>query len=199
VVKRSIFVALGLLIFAGTAFARPGHIGLFADPTLAECNIGIPPSGIIHVYVGHVNMESSASQFCVDYQGLMVGANLFLSETPTAPILAIGTSDCNDRHDRIGISLAYGQCLVGSHMILDLQFFIQSPVALCTCVGVLPDPAFDPPLGAIASASCDTPPVYEFPTGGTAIANYDWDLCPSCFCTVPVAESTWGGIKALYR
>jgi hypothetical protein len=193
-VKRSLLIALLVVFGASVAFAQPGSIGLFADPTLSECNIGIPPAGMLHVYVGHVFTASTASQFAVDYSGLTSPGNIILSETPTAPIVAIGTSTILD--DGIGISLAYGQCLVGSHMILDLQFWISFLVPPCTYLAILPDPAVTP-TPAIRSADCTQPnPINEFPTGGEAIASWDPDLCN---CSVPVEETTWGGIKALYQ
>jgi hypothetical protein len=192
--KRSVLIAFLMVLGASVAFAQPGSIGLFADPTLAECNVGIPPSGIIHIYAGHVNMTSSASQFCVDYSALIVAPNIFLSETATSPFLAIGTSRC-DEVPAEGISIAYGTCQSGSVMILDIQFFIQGPVAPCSYLSVLPDPVA-PIAGEVLSANCATPPLFEIATGGQAIANWS---DPECICSVPVAESTWGGIKALYQ
>ena len=60
-------------------------------------------------------------------------------------------------------------------------------------MSIIPDPSA--PSGEIEGVDCMEPANKTFPTGGGGRINSD----QTCDCNVPVEDTTWGGIKALYK
>jgi hypothetical protein len=91
------------------------------------------------------------------------------------------------------VSVAYGSCMAGDVLLITVNYFAQGLTPPCCGMRIVPgaDPAA--PQTDIIVVDCAST---KWPaTGGTAIINSDG----TCDCDVPVSESTWGGIKAMYQ
>jgi hypothetical protein len=169
------------------AFAQAGSIGVFADPAGASCDLLDAVPGLYNVYVVHVfTPGATASQFAVTWTAGM----MFLSESPTAPYIKIGT--CSQ--PGTGCAIAYGGCIGSPNMILTISFFAQLLSAPCSMFHVIPDQTA-PAKTSVLVTDCGDPPLLLNATGGEAFVNNNG----SCPCNVPVEETTWGGIKSMYR
>jgi hypothetical protein len=180
--KRSMLIALCLLFGASMAFAQAGSVGVFADAAGTNCNL-VDAGGLVQVHVVHAySTGATASQFLFD---ISATAWTHLGDTWDFTTV-IGTSIT-------GVSVAYGGCFSGPIHLGTINFF-GSIVPACTIVSVVPDPAA--PSGNIEAVDCALPdPGKMFPTGGSAIVNSDG----TCDCLIPVQDTTWGGVKALYQ
>jgi hypothetical protein len=180
-VKTSILIALALLLCVSTSSAQSvaGSVNPYADAAGTECNI-VDDGGMVQVHMLHVGTNGAAA---VEFK-LDVSATdwIFLGDVWSF-VLVLGTSVD-------GAALAYQKCLTGS-IHLGYASFIGASAPPCTEIDIVPNP--EAPTGRIVAIDCDEQHI--FPGGGLAYINPD----PSCQCSVPVEETTWGGIKALYR
>lgn len=188
--KKVLLMTLALTMCAGVAMAD--HLGIYSDQGGVSCALTtlVTPPGNNALYIVHkFNAGSTASQFKV-----MDTSTLFPT-TQMTPYLAIGTWNTDQ-------SLAYGGCVVGDHVIMTLNFlFFGFPVPTCAnTLEIVPAPT-SPIGGAIALVDCAVPSGnLETATGGRAYVGPGSNNCPGG-CNEPSATSqtTWGGIKALYR
>jgi hypothetical protein len=178
--KRSVLIALVIVCSASMAFAQAGSIGVFSDAGGASCNF-TDAGSLVQVYYYHLNASATASQWKLDLGGLMW---THLGDTMNYPTV-IGTSVT-------GISIGYGACIAAPNA-LGVSNFFGSAAAPCSMIKIIPDPASL--SGEIEAVDCSVPAVKVFPTGGAGIVNADG----SCQCNVPVEETTWGQMKALYQ
>ena len=184
--KRSLLIAVCLALTASTVVAQlPGSIGLFADKDATNCAVYDLPELII-VYAIHVYTPgATGAQFMVDHMSW--GASLtYLSEISPYPSV-IGNS-------QTGITISYDGCLSSPNLILRINFLGSGLSAPCSYIQVVPDPGAVPP--GIYVTDCASPvPNLLTATGGDVVVNPD----ASCMCDIPVQETTWGQVKALYR
>jgi hypothetical protein len=179
--KRAMIIACCLVFGASMAFAQAGSIGVFSDAGATSCNF-VDGGGLVQVYISHVYTDgATASQF-----KLAAPAGwTHLGDTWNFTTV-IGTS-IN------GVSVAYGACFVGP-IALGVVNFFGAAAPGCTMIAIVADPAS--PSGDIEAVDCALPdPGKMFPTGGAGRVNSD----QTCDCNVPVQDTTWGGIKALYE
>jgi hypothetical protein len=161
------------------AFAQAGTVGAFADAGATNCNL-VDAGGLVVVYINQVyTTGSTAAQF------MLVPAPGWAHLGDNWNFQAIGTA-------LTGVSVAYGQCFAGTISLGWVNFF-GAGVPPCTFVSIVPDPAA--PTGQIEAVDCEVVPAKMFPTGGVAIVN----PLITCDCLIPVQDTTWGGIKALYQ
>jgi hypothetical protein len=133
---------------------------------------------LIPVYIFHVNSTgATVSQWKLDAPATWS----HLGDQADFP-LVIGTSidDC---------SVSYGSCAVGSFKLMTVNFFGSGLEAPCTLFGIVGAP------GKAGVQIIDCADNRYFPPGGSGIVNPDG----TCQCDVPVEDTTWGGIKALYN
>ena len=179
--KRSMLIAFCLLFGASMAFAQAGAVGVFADPGGTDCNL-VDAGGLVSVSLVHVfTTGSTASQFMlVPPTGWVHLGDMWNFQA------TVGVSIT-------GVSVGYGACYVGPISLGTVNFF-GSVSPACTLVSIVADPAA--PSGLIEGVDCVEPfPNKFFPTGGSAIVNSDG----TCDCLIPVRDTTWGGVKALYQ
>ncbi len=179
--KRAMIIACCLVFGASMAFGQAGSIGVFSDVGATSCNF-VDTGGLVQVYLAHVFTDgATASQFKLDAPLSWT----HLGDTWNFTTV-IGTSIA-------GVSVAYGACFTGP-IALGVVNFFGGAVAGCTFMSIIPDPGA--PSGQIEAVDCALPdPNKLFPTGGGARINPDG----TCQCNVPVQDTTWGGIKALYK
>ena len=178
--KRLLLIALGSLLVATASLAQiPGKIGVYADAGATNCYI-VDDGGVVEAHMLHVMTDGAiGSRFKLDVSatGWIHLGDIWDFE------LVLGSSV-------EGVSFGYTECLSGS-IYLGKAFFLGSSAPSCTEISIVPDPLAV--TGEIEAISCLE--TRMFPAGGRAVINADH----TCQCTVPVEETTWGAIKALYR
>ena len=180
--KRSLLIALVIVCSASMAFAQAGSIGVFADAGGTDCNL-VDAGSLVTVHFVHVHHTgATASQWMLDLGGLPWTHLGDLWNTATSIGLSVE-----------GVSLGYGACFSAPYAMGSANFF-GSTAPACSVIRIVADPLA--PTGGIEGVDCVLPkPNKNVPTGGTGIVNGD----ETCNCNIPVEETTWGGVKALYR
>ena len=182
--KRSMLIAICLVFCASFAFAQaPGSIMVFSDAAYTDCNIPDTAVGLLSTYVVHKYAAgATASQFKLEVQPC--NAMTFTGATNAFPT-TIGDIFT-------GISVAYGACLNGDILLVTVNWFSQTLTPPCCLMEVVPDPVA--PEGIVIVVDCASNKLAAY--GGISVINPD----ETCDCeALPVNESTWGGIKALYQ
>jgi hypothetical protein len=161
-----------------------GEIGVFPDVVGADCNILDLAPGLLSVHVIHYPGDNGAvaSEFAAPMPACMTLA-FWLSDT---------TFGITPGNSQVGISIGYGNCYTQPIHILTINYFVQGMSEPCCHYPVVAHPQF----GAINAVDCNNQLI---PAAGiTNTVNGD----ATCPCpipdTVPVHESTWGQVKALY-
>ena len=181
--KRVLFLSLGILLTAGMAFGQAGYIGLFSDVGYTNCTMYDAP-GLETIYAVHkASTGSTACQFkiAVDPGMTCTGVGV-INAFPTT----IGTPGT-------GISVAYGACYPSDILLLTWNFFCSGTSTPCSMLQVVPDPSAL--SGTIEVVDCD---LFKL-VGGGSIMFVNPDGNCDCGEIVPVRESSWGAIKALYE
>jgi len=165
------------MLFASMAFAQNGSIMVFSDLGASNCNFTVGPSGFAPAYIFHMYSPSPgaiSSEFRLDvpadWTHLGDLADFFLT-------LGLSVE---------GTSISYEGCLQGNFKLMTVNLLgapAPDGTPACTQLSIVDVQVID----------CDEN--RAFPPGGAAIVNSDG----SCDCDVPVSETTWGGIKALYQ
>ena len=178
-------VALSMIFVAGSAFGQAGLIQPYSDTALSNCN-AVAPSGLFVVHIVHeLTPGATASEWAVqDNSG---GALSWVADTPLNGFLTIGDSQSD-------LAVAYGACLAGPIAIVDIKYFVLANPAACSSLQIVPGNIAG--SGQIEGVDCAVNPHSTFPTGGRLTFNDD-GTCPCQ--TVPVQETNWGQIKALYN
>jgi hypothetical protein len=189
---KLLLLAIAFMIYAGAA--RCDCFGIYSNPQLSGCFLTLlePPAYNFVYVIQKFNLGSAASQFkVIDNSGLFPASQ-------QTPYLALGTWNTD-------LSLAYGDCIFGDHVLLTLGFiWFGDPIVGCEnwlSVGAAPT---SPISGSIAVVDCGPPWTYR--TGGSGWPFHfgaDAQSCEfDCGCEhheTPVAASTWGAVKAMYR
>jgi len=185
--RKILTIALVLTLCSGAAMAN--KIGLYSDAAGTNCWVNPGPFQLVTVYViQQDNMASRGAKFKInDALGLTRAG-----ETVAPTFLAIGLW-------YEGIEIATPACVTGDFLLGTLSFFHQLEVMDCArTLEVVPHAQSEIP-GFVITADC-TEPFVNFYTaiGGRLFGGPD--ACGGCV-EPPLAttESTWGGIKALYR
>jgi hypothetical protein len=179
--KKALLLTLVLMLGATMAFAGNGSIGIFADPAGASCNLPSTP-GTIFLYWVHVNaVGATASQWASPAPTCVTAIRL-----ADVPVFAInlGTTSA-------GITIGYGTCKSGTFEIMSALYSLVAAPTPCCYWPVIADPNLA--SGKIEIPDCDFNLTYG--TGGKGIVNSG----PTCNCNVPVEDTTWGQLKALYE
>lgn len=185
--KKVLLMTLALMVCAMPALAD--HIGTYADVAGTSCVMTqfAPFPTPNNMYIVHkFNPGSTASQFKVnDTTG-------FIASSQVTPYLSIGTWN-------VDLSLAYGGCVVGDHLLMTLSFFVVTPPATCGgTLDIVPAPT-SPVPGAVALVDCATPSGNLKTATGGRMFFVAGCIDPSACNPTGTLNTTWGGIKALYR
>jgi hypothetical protein len=173
-----------IMLVAGLVFAQPGVIQIAADQGVTTCDV-TDVAGLVTVYVFHINtIGSTASQFKI-----LPSAGVTMTHlADNSAFLTIGNS-------QTGIAIAYQACFTGPLEILSMSYLGSGTSVACSDLTVVEDPTANPP--GLFVTDCASPPNKLIGLGSTAIINDDGG-CP-CPDIVPVEETSWGQIKAIYR
>jgi hypothetical protein len=176
-------IALILLLVAGSvpvADAWPvGRIAIFSDEALTNTTLDDDSMRAVDIYIAHVDHYGvTGSRFKIEAEPGFTG--IWLGETsPWAPNI-IGTSTT-------GVSIYYAQCAADDIVLIKSTYWLLGTSQFCTGLTVVPDP------GANGYTLCTGCNFVELPCGPPGA------LRVGCPAPVPVQESTWGRVKALYR
>ena len=186
--KKLFAITCSLLVIAGAASAQwvPGSIDVMADIGATTCNI-TDAGGVLSVYVFHTNTNGSTlTRFRVQPSA---GVTLTWLADNVSPYFGIGDS-------QNGIAIAYGACLSNfPGPILTMTYLAAGNTPACETLRILEDPGSL--SGQVEFIDCTLPIPLKFtvPMAGTGIVNNDG----SCVCNIPVRDTTWGRVKALYN
>ena len=180
--KKALLLTICLMFAASVVMAQPGNIGVFADPAGLDCNLAMAAT---LVYVVHINTTAAtACQFA-----LAAPAGLtHLATIPGGTNLLLGNAD-------IGAGVSYGMCKATSPIYVAMVMYSGAATTPCDLITVVADPSANPPGIYMADCTTPNPVAFEITTGGSAVFN-DGSCEP---CNVPVEDTSWGQIKALYK
>ena len=183
--KKFVLTILAIAVAASPALAQVGDISAYADGAGTSCNIVDTAPGIITVNILHKHtVGGTASQWAVVLGG---GATLTFTGLQAAPgMLMLGAPPTD-------VSISYGGCVVGDFLIATVGYFGAGTSPACSFISFAAAPT-SPIPGEVAMVECDFETLSVVPTGQANI-----NPNASCQCDVAVNETTWGGIKALYR
>lgn len=188
-----------LLIVALVTVAAPvapsaqgyGTIGVFSEPSGCNCYVDDPIMALTTLYVVHRDIADgvTGSRFIV--QGAAGMTMIFISDASIGGPIYITGSIVE------GYEVFYGSCITGGLAVMILQYFGQGNSAPCSRLEVVAAPTST--TGGVDVFDCGSGT--HLGTGHYALVNADG----SCTCDlgpcspVPVEQTTWGGIKALYQ
>ena len=184
--KRLLWLVLltGMLA-ASTATANPlpwTQIGLYGDHagTLnVVYDVAPGPIEIFVVQTVYIEPTVSAVRFMAPPPPCFTAT--YLGDTYYHPV--IGNS-------QTGAWVIYGPCASGTVLVMTITFFGHGTSGHCCWYGLQPYPG----SGDIESEMCGSTGWYWTHGEGIYISTD-----PSKNCGTPVEQSTWGGIKAMYR
>ncbi|NIM20510.1 MAG: hypothetical protein GTO51_09815 [Candidatus Latescibacteria bacterium] len=187
--RRTLLIVAGLLLVASMAVAQTGKIQIFSDLGLTSCNFTDPGSGIVFVYIYHINTGgATGSQFRVEQ---VDGACMSYLAFQSPFSIVIGNPED-------GIAIPYQVCLgaLGPIELLTISYFAcEGGSPPCSRLTITPDPVADPL--EILVVDCQMPPNLLVAPGSDAWINDDGN-CP-CPQPDPIEDTSWGKIKSLYR
>jgi len=186
---KRLFMIVAAICLTAT-IAHSDGIGIFSEPTGFDCILNelAPPPATTPAYIIHkFNNGSAGSQFKVD------NASPLFFVSATSPYLFLGGVFTD-------ISLAYGSCVTGDHVLMTLDFFYFGEPTTCESTLTVVAAPTSPLPGEIVTVTCGPPFDFEPASGGRTYVGPGSNECPcACQCPHPVRDATWGGVKALYR
>ena len=177
---------LAVAILPSPATAEQGYLAVFEDPpppSAWDIEIDDHATGTRRVYIVHVRAYgSSGSSFrYVEDPGVTM---VRVSDGPVTGMLALGDLDT-------GVSVAYQECRIGTFPIYRIDYQALGTSAACSFLRIEPDQTSVPP--GVYLYDCNVNMTIRS-HGAFAIVNVEPICNPG-----PVAPSTWGRVKALYR
>jgi len=187
--RKILTIALALTLCSGAALADT--IGAYADDQGISCALNPTAFGLLTVYFIHDSDGGRVAKFRVNEQ---LGLGAAIGTSVTAGFVSIGTYGA-------GIEIGYPTCRVGKTLMGSMAFFYQlQPMSCLNSAQIVAHPGSEV-TGEVIAVDCNTPfGNIETAVGGRAWGGEDPDPCGGCLPPiVGTTESTWGGIKALYR
>jgi hypothetical protein len=183
--KKILLLTMAVICVSSLAWGQSqvGSIDIFADAAHTSCNINAPDSGLLQVFIYHTNVITgvTASAFSIDHPATFI----FLGE--------ISPFTLKSGNSETGVSFAYEQCKTGTFLLLTVTYSLGGPTPACELMTIVGDP--NQTTGGVEFSDCEPfPNRTSWEQAGQARVNPDL----TCMCSVPVEETTWGGIKALY-
>ena len=178
--KRFANVVLLVALLVLPMSASADHVGIYNDANGTSCFLA-NPSGLVSVYIVHIyTLGTRGSQFTFQDQS----GQLFLAAVPLDGSIPVGDPST-------GIQVAYSDCYVGHFAPFRLDYLITTPIVPCqNRLRILPYP------GDTNVMVVDCSLLFKPATGGEFV--FGPPECTGCSAN-PTAETTWGGVKALYK
>ena len=182
--KILLLTTIVILIAASATFAQVGgNLAVYSDPQGISCDL-LDVSDINHYYVVHrfthpPGVFGAIFKIETDHTGVLLGWS-----SPPFPYIG---------HPLMGISINYLMCLSPPILILEMIYVGSGTTPPCGEMRVVEHPGSNPPGLWAVDCSINRVPAQ----GYTSYINNDGS-CP-CTSPIPVQETTWGQVKALYR
>ena len=181
--KRSLIVACCLLLGANVASAQDASIGIFSDVGLGDCEVANPGPALITLYIAHYFTDGATeSRWKFDISATL-SSWIWLSDEVPVGMTIVGESPT-------GISVDYGSCRSGNFEILKIMYYAGNVNSLCQYVSVRPHPSAN---GDLDGVDCSGTPVR------LGAEHLIINPTTTCQCMIPVQDTNWGQIKALYN
>ena len=185
--RKAALLIIAVLCCAGVASAQvAGSVAPFADAAWTTCQMADPGTTGFIYFVHLWTTGATAVEFKVDFPPCVV---------PLADSCPFALKNGNYKD---GTSISYQNCLLGPISLGYTIVTFMGTCEPCTYLTVIENPNSQPPAdpGEVYVADC-TPgdPQIIIGTGGTLIINPTVD----CQCDVPVEDTTWGQVKALFE
>ena len=183
--RMAIAVGLFGLVSVIAGWAHGDTIGLYSDTWGTNCNISenVP---LTYVYVVHTAPGgATASEFSAPKPACWTGATWMGDQERFLCLIGCGDS-------QTGKTIGYGSCVAGSIHILTIMYFTAGASGPCCAYPLLPHPGVAG--GQVQVADCDFNVAPGVGLMGVVNGNA---TCP-CGYPVPLEETTWGQVKALY-
>jgi hypothetical protein len=179
--------ALLVCCLTSPVLGQTEKIGLYADALGTDCSIADTGPGIIEVHMIHYGSEGSIGvSFRAPKPACWVGA-IWVGDVLSEPFQALGGTQ------QAYYDVGYAGCRVSPIHIGKMNYFSAGTSNPCCEYPVLP--SYFP---TVISVDCQVPFGAEVRIGAGKVTINENENCP-CNPPVAVEETTWGGVKALYR
>jgi hypothetical protein len=191
--KLAIVIIVGILLLTASPSSPDtlGRIELAADAGGTNCNIVDTAPAVIHVHMLITQaLAINGVQFRAPKPACWVGAT-WLADSNVFPA-HIGDT----QNDPRGLSIGFGPCRSSPVYLGSMIYTIQGQALPCCLYPVLKAIVDGrPDLPTPIMVACDD--MMHGIAPGFAVVNPG----PGCYCIspVPVDDTTWGAVKALYR
>ncbi len=179
---KVILLTAAMLLIASLAIGQVGFVGTYADPSGLDCNVlARSDQDVVTVYMVHQFQVGATRVFfqaarppCLN--AVWLQDDVVFSNNTIGQTLGISQT---------GVTVDYGACLAGPVHVLTVSYITLGSTAPCC----------EYPTTMVQITDCANNTVAV----GDAIHTINGDgTCP-CNSPVPVEETTWGQMKALYN
>lgn len=183
-----VVVAIAIGLFASVSSAQIPHVVVYFDNTMTQMDACCPdaPAGTVaqelYVVANNFNMWVSAIEYMISYPASLLFLGDLVDDGPGGTQLRIGQSPT-------GIGISWPIPANGFNALL-----CQKASVLWMCAAG--DPVTDQLLVVLPFPSSGKVRAIRWPDEGEVLGvGLTSVVCPT---VIPVEETTWGGIKALY-
>ncbi len=155
-----------------------GTVSLYTDSLFTSSTAIDSSATTLAVHVVHDNLTRDDTHSAIQFQTIMSPGftGVWTHETSPHPTV-VGASPT-------GVSIGYGDCLVGPTYLMTIYFSLSGSSETNSFIEVVPHP--NEPTNKIVTVPCVG--YLNYCDGGRITVN----------STVPIAESTWGRVKAMF-
>jgi len=187
--KRLLLMTFVLVVGATSVMAQYGRVGIFGNATGTNCAITDAAVALLPVYVVHIGATgATAVQYTATKPACTTAS--YLSDTNVFSV-TLGNS-------QTGMAIGYGACLTGDIHVQTINLFGSGTTPACCIYPITCHP------DGVSTGSCarvkidvvDCAFVVQDAPGQSGVIN-STGAC-TCEMIIPVQESSWGQIKALY-
>jgi hypothetical protein len=171
--KTPILLLIALLLFI-PKLASADRLQIFSDAAFTDSTLNDNAPRIVNLYVVHSDFQESiavrfATQASPGFTGVWLG--------DTSAYFALGTSP-------VDVAVHYGACIGPPVVVLSMSYQLFGTSSACSQLSIGPASGILQPIAL--SIICFEPVACK---AGSLHVN----------CALPLAPSTWGRVKALYR
>jgi hypothetical protein len=195
--KKTLLLTLALMLPVSMAAGQAGYIGIFSDPFGTDCELDATVTGIPDDLGGQQGSPSSSvavTQYYIVHLNAVRAMEVRFAAPKPACMAAHWLQDASvyvyTGNSQTGIQMGYGTCQTGTFHILTISYVVDGLTPECCLYPVVADPGVS--SGKIEVVDCDSHLSYG--TGSYGIINAN----STCDCNIPIADATWGRVKALY-
>jgi hypothetical protein len=200
--KRSLLITFVVMLAATQAFAAAGSLGVFNSLAATSCALandgpaGPNPESL--VYICHTGSDGTTGS---GFKAVVPPCSGFIAIVDIAQVgVYLGAEPAPAIPSQVGASAGYGGCRTGVVPIVQIFVSAIAPASGCclwtvTANTALVDPNGDP-WTVPNSTDCSSPIQDVAAAGGSGIVSANVATCP---CNVDTKDSTWGGVKELFR